>query len=140
LARDLDVLEPKAPEQIFKSHLEEHKANANAKIDSAKQNLASTYVNAFVNAAYGKDHLLTGSEGDSWLYKNKEHGMMAAAASLGLVLLWDIDEGLGQIDKFMEARDDFIQAGSYIAIGIVNSGIKNECDPVQAILLDKLEN
>jgi 26S proteasome regulatory subunit N1 len=29
LARDLDVLEPKHPEAIFKSHLEERKANVN---------------------------------------------------------------------------------------------------------------
>ena len=39
----------------------------------------------------------------------------------------------------MEAADDNIIAGSYMAIGIVNSGIKNECDPVVAILLEKLE-
>jgi hypothetical protein len=39
----------------------------------------------------------------------------------------------------MESADDTIVAGSYIAIGIVNSGIKNECDPVVAILLEKLE-
>jgi 26S proteasome regulatory subunit N1 len=31
---------------------------------------------------------------ESWIYKNKEGGMTAAAASLGMVLLWDIDEGL----------------------------------------------
>jgi 26S proteasome regulatory subunit N1 len=65
--------------------------------------------------------------------------MMATAASLGMILLWDIDEGLTQIDKYMESKDDYIVAGSYIAMGIVNCGIKNECDPVQAILLEKLE-
>ena len=31
---------------------------------------------------------------DSWLEKNKDLGQMAAAASIGLILLWDIDEGL----------------------------------------------
>jgi 26S proteasome regulatory subunit N1 len=56
--------------------------------------------------------------------------MQAAAASLGLLLLWDIDEGLSQIDKYMEATDDYIVAGSYMAMGIINCGIKNECDPV----------
>lgn len=40
----------------------------------------------------------------------------------------------------MEASDDYIVAGSYLAIGIVNCGIKNEMDPVFAILLEKLEN
>ena len=59
LARDLDVLEPKHPDQIFKTHLEERKNNMNQHIDSAKVNLATTYVNAFVNAAYGKDQLIT---------------------------------------------------------------------------------
>ena len=76
---------------------------------------------------------------ESWIYKNKEGGMVAAAASLGAVLLWDIDEGLTQIDKYMEASDENIVAGSYMAIGLVNSGIKNECDPVFAILFEKLE-
>lgn len=66
--------------------------------------------------------------------------MQAAAASLGMVLLWDIDEGLSQIDKYMESGDDYIVAGSYIAIGLVNSGIKNETDPVFAILLEKLDS
>ena len=57
-----------------------------------------------------------------------------------MILLWDIDEGLSQIDKYMESDDEHTVAGSYIAIGIVNSGIKNETDPVYAILLEKLES
>jgi len=40
----------------------------------------------------------------------------------------------------MEASDDFIVAGAYLAIGIVNSGIKNDVDPVFAILIEKLES
>jgi 26S proteasome regulatory subunit N1 len=31
---------------------------------------------------------------ENWIYKNKEGGMLAAAGSLGMILLWDIDEGL----------------------------------------------
>lgn len=140
LARDLDVLEPKHPDQIFKAHLEERKQNLQQHIDSSKVNLATTYVNAFVNSAYGKDLLMTVPETkENWIHKNKEDGMTAAAASLGMILLWDIDEGLTQIDKYMESSDDYSVAGSYMAIGIVNSGIKNECDPVVAILLEKLE-
>jgi 26S proteasome regulatory subunit N1 len=57
LAKDLDVLEPKHPDQVFKTHLEERKHDLN--IDSAKANLAMTYVNAFVNCGYGKDTLIT---------------------------------------------------------------------------------
>lgn len=72
----MDVLEPKHPDQIFKAHLEERKTNITAHIDSAKVNLATTYVNAFVNAAYGKDLLMTqGDQKENWIYKNKEGGM-----------------------------------------------------------------
>ena len=28
-------------------------------------------------------------DNSSWVFKNKEHGMLSAAASLGLVCLWD---------------------------------------------------
>ena len=42
-------------------------------VDSARQNLASSFVNGFVNAAFGQDKLLM-EEGNKWLYKNKEHG------------------------------------------------------------------
>lgn len=76
---------------------------------------------------------------ENWIYKNKDEGMVAAAASLGMILLWDIDEGLSQLDKYTESSDENIVAGAYMAMGIVNSGIKNDCDPVQAILLEKLE-
>ena len=43
-------------------------------LDSARQNLASSFVNSFVNAAFGADKLLT-EDGNKWIYKNKEHGM-----------------------------------------------------------------
>ena len=33
-------------------------------------------------------------------------GMMSATASLGLILLWDVDTGLSQIDKYLYATDD----------------------------------
>jgi len=99
-----------------------------------------TYVNAFVNAGFGKDLLITNSENDEdWVFKNKDDGQTAAAASLGLLLLWDIDEGLAQIDQYMERKENHIVSGAFMALGLVNSGITNECDPVAAILLEKLE-
>lgn len=42
-------------------------------LDSARQNLASSFVNGFVNAAFGADKLLM-EDGNKWLYKNKDHG------------------------------------------------------------------
>lgn len=37
-----------------------------------------------------------------WIFKNKEHGKMAAAASLGTILLWDVEGGLPQVGKLGE--------------------------------------
>ena len=48
-------------------------------------------------------------DGQKWLYKNKEHGMMSATASIGLVLLWDVDGGLTQIDKYLYSPEDYIK-------------------------------
>lgn len=52
LARDLDVMEPKTPEDIYKSHLSETGGfrrggrDGAAQVDSARSNLASTCVRA----------------------------------------------------------------------------------------------
>ena len=67
-------MEPKTPEDVYKSHLENSRPSfGGGQVDSARQNLAASFVNGFVNAAFGKDKLLT-EDGQKWIYKNKEHG------------------------------------------------------------------
>ena len=110
-------------------------------VDSARQNLASTFVNAFVNAGFGQDKLMTAAEeGNSWIYKNKDHGMLSAAASLGAILLWDVEMGLTQIDKYLYSTDDQIKAGALLGIGIVNCGVRSESDPAMALLSEFVED
>ena len=36
-------------------------------------------------------------------------GMLSATASLGLILLWDVEGGLTEIDKFLYSGEDFIK-------------------------------
>lgn len=67
LARELDILEPKLPEDIYRSYLSgirqiEH--------DSARANLAASFVSGFVNAGFGQDKLMANTS-DCWVYKNK---------------------------------------------------------------------
>jgi hypothetical protein len=70
----LDIMEPKTPEDVYKSHLENSRPPfGGGQVDSARQNLAASFVNGFVNAAFGHDKLLM-EDGNKWLYKNKEHG------------------------------------------------------------------
>lgn len=135
LARDLDVLEPKSPEDIYKEHLSETKT---ANVMSARKNLASTYVNAFVNAGFGKDKLMTENDA-KWIYQNKDTGMMAAVASLGMIMLWDADS-VNVIDKYLDATEDYIKAGARLAVGIACSGMRDEeSDIAYAVLQEFVE-
>ena len=45
-------------------------------------------------------------------------------------MLWDVDSGLAQIDKYLHIADVHVVAGALLGVGIVNCGIKNDCDPV----------
>merc|ERR1719359_2481196 len=112
LAKELDVQEPKKPEQIYKSHLEEKRSTV--VLDSAKQNLAASFVNAFVNAGFCKDDLMTISD-SQWVFKNKEAGQMSTVASMGALLLWSIDDGLTQIDRYQWDNDPHVKAGALMA-------------------------
>ena len=47
--------------QVYKTHLVDVRAPSGPAVDSARQNLASTFVNAFVNAGFGQDKLMTGA-------------------------------------------------------------------------------
>lgn len=122
LARDLDVMEPKIPEDVYKMHLVEGRTPSTRSTDSARHNLASTFVNGFVNAGFGVDKLITvPTESDSsqphWIFRNRDHGKMSAAASLGMVTMWDVDGGLTRLDRYLYIQDNYVVAGALIAIG-----------------------
>ncbi|KAG6909917.1 hypothetical protein DXG01_014437 [Tephrocybe rancida] len=139
--KELGVAEAKSLEDVYKSHLENTRPGATSNVDSARGNLAGTFVNAFVNAGFGNDKLMVeADEGNSWIYKNKDHGMMSAAASLGLSLLWDTDVGLSHVDKYTYSAEEHIKAGALFATGILNSGVRTEADAALALLGEFTEN
>nr|NVI77532.1 regulatory particle non-ATPase 1 [Cucujiformia] len=49
---------------------------------------------------------------------------------------WDVDGGLTPIDKYLYSSEDHIKSGALLACGIVNCGVRNECDPALALLSD----
>ncbi|TCD68746.1 proteasome regulatory particle base subunit [Steccherinum ochraceum] len=137
--KELGVQEAKSLEDVYKSHLENTRTTTT--VDSARGNLAGTFVNAFVNAGFGNDKLMVeAEEGSSWIYKNKEHGMMSAAASLGLSLLWDTDVGLSHVDKYTYSAEEHIKAGALLATGILNTGVRTEADAALALLGEYVDN
>jgi 26S proteasome regulatory subunit N1 len=106
-------------------------------VDSARQNLAASFVNGFLNAAFGQDKLMSDDkEANTWIHKNKDHGIMSTTATLGLISLWDVEVGLTHIDKYLYSDEDYVKAGALLACGIVNAGVQNECDPALALLSD----
>ncbi|KAH0941186.1 hypothetical protein HID58_000823 [Brassica napus] len=155
LARDIEVMEAKTPEDIYKAHLLDGRASSGPSVDSARQNLAATFVNAFVNAGFGQDKLMTvpsdaasGTAGN-WLFKNKEHGKTSAAASLVYLYLRDRLTlcsylGSGNCNRTslfpMLGTDNPVLAGALLGVGINNCGIKSDCDPALALLGEYIDN
>ena len=136
MAKDLNILEPKTPEDIYKTHLESGR-NAGPVADSAKGNLANAFVNAFVNAGFGQDKLMLVPEGESpYVWKTKDDGMLSATASLGMLLQWDVEQGLDTIDKYGQSTVNEVKEGALLAYGVSSAGVKIESDPVMSLLAE----
>ncbi|KHN94209.1 26S proteasome regulatory subunit rpn1 [Metarhizium album ARSEF 1941] len=137
LGKELNILDPKSTEDIYKSHLESSRVAGMTNLDSARHNLAAAFVNAFVNAGFGNDKMmLIEGEKESWVWKTKADGMMSTVASMGTLLLWDIENGLDKIDKYTYSAEPEISAGAMLAIGIMNSGVRIDSEPALALLGD----
>ena len=137
LAKELNILDPKMPEDIYKSHLESSRVSGVTDVNSAKHNLASAFVNAFTNAGFGNDKMmLVEGEKQSWVWRTKDEGMMSTTASMGMLMQWDVETGLDKIDKYTYVQEEPIKAGALLAIGILNCGVRIDSDPAMALLSD----
>jgi 26S proteasome regulatory subunit N1 len=138
LGKELNILDPKSPDDIYKTHLESSRTAGLTNTDSARHNLAAAFVNAFVNTGYGRDKLMLNNEAkSSWVWKTKDEGMLSTAASLGMLLLWDVESGLDKIDPYTDVDDNTVKAGAMLATGIFNSGVRMDSDPALALLGDE---
>lgn len=137
LGKELNILDPKTPDDIYKTHLESSRTAGLTNTDSARHNLASAFVNAFVNTGYGNDKLMLIEGNNNWVWKTKDEGMLSTTASLGMLMLWDVEMGLDNINRYAEADDDMVKAGAMLAIGIFNSGVRMDSDPALALLGDE---
>ncbi|KRW98942.1 Armadillo-type fold [Pseudocohnilembus persalinus] len=146
LAKDLSLLKPKSPEQIYKSHLTTQTKNYGSdNVDSLKNNLADTYVNALINAGLQNDSLIIQTEEDQekskqdWFHKVKGNALTAATASVGLVTMWEPDNGSEEINKFIDVKDGYMKEGACIGLGICNQGMPSDTDPAFALLSEHIE-
>ncbi|KAK1443414.1 26S proteasome regulatory complex [Babesia gibsoni] len=149
LGAELDVLEPKSPKDVFKAYpytqvskrLVYHIMSLSKYVDmdSALGNLANTFVNAFVNCGFGTDHILNTAESE-WLFQHHEFGILCAVASVGIISLWNVDEGLSKADKYDYSANPYVKAGTYAAYGLSSCGVIPEADPIAGLLMEKLES
>ena len=139
LIKELNLLEPKVPEDIYKSHLENTKYGIgnSGSIDSAKQNLAAAFVNGFLNMGFGNDKLIqTEEDNKSWIFKTKGTGMTSTTASLGSLHQWNVNDGLQYLDKYTYSQEDDVKAGALLGTGIVSSNVHDDVDAALALLQD----
>lgn len=137
LGRELNILDPKSIQDIYKTHLESSRTAGLTNLDSARHNLASAFVNGFVNAGFGSDKMmLVNEDTQSWVWKTKDDGMVSTAASVGLLQQWDVDNGLQVVDRYQQSQEDHVKAGALLAVGMLSSGVHEPSDPAMALLAD----
>ena len=145
LLKDLDVLAPKKPADIYKNMLEAKEQ----KIDSAQLNLADSFVNGLVNLGSLKETLISesqaqaqtvGSEAKHWITRVKDAGVLSTVASLGLVYMWNFEECSSILAEYFDLKDGFAKAGACIALGLSSSGVWNESDPAKALLEEAVQS
>ncbi|KAJ8679734.1 hypothetical protein QAD02_015521 [Eretmocerus hayati] len=136
LASELDIMKAKTPQDVYRFHLENSRISFGAsQVDSDRQNLAATFVNDSVKAVFGHDKLRI-TDDKKWLNRNEGRGMPSVTASLGLILLWDVDGGDTPIERYLYSGEDRIKTGAHLVCHISNCGIRNQCEPVSALLED----
>lgn len=133
LVSELNLLQPKVPEDVYKSHLETSFFPATSRLESAKQNLAAALVNGFLNAGYCKEKLIVD---EKWSFRTRGEGITSTIASLGLVNLWNTNDGLQVLDKYLYSEQTEVKAGALLGMGVLSSGVHDEVEPALLILQD----
>lgn len=94
------------------------------RIDMDRRTLAKSVAYAFANAGFGDG----ADDGfiESTLLSQRKRNLMCATAGLGLVHLWDLDQGVVAVDKVLKhpaSKDDFRKAGALLALGLLGTRV-----------------
>ncbi|KAA6401317.1 MAG: putative 26S proteasome non-ATPase regulatory subunit 2 [Streblomastix strix] len=140
-AAHLDIIEAKSPEDVYKSHLIEKKNvfsfDERPKVDSAKENLAKTIVSAIVNCGFQSDTLMIlKDEVSKWVYQHKDIGQTCAIASIGLLQMWNLDQGANEVEKYSQCESNYIIAGIPLGYGVMTCGIQSQFDAANGLIGD----
>ncbi|KAH9418970.1 26S proteasome non-ATPase regulatory subunit 2 [Dermatophagoides pteronyssinus] len=123
VAKQLDLLKPKVPHEIV--HKNSSRRNRRKRVllpTYSKQSvLATSFMNCFINAAF-------------------DLCRMTATATIGILCLWDMQNGPLKVDRFLRIRDENIKAGALMAFGLISTSIKSDHEPAYQLLKDYITN
>lgn len=137
LMKDLDVVEPKLPADVYKTLIDP----SEQKIESSQLNLADSLVNGLVNLGGLRERLVGVAEGERpWIARVNEAGIMTTVGALGLVHMWNFESASAAFSEYFDLKDGYAKAGACIGLGIATSGVWDENDPAMAVLLEALES
>ncbi|EZG47486.1 putative proteasome 26S regulatory subunit [Gregarina niphandrodes] len=135
LAKELDVVACRSAEDILRA--EEPGRKLRSSLEPARAALVAAYASGFVHAGFGVDEALT-TEG--LFQRARHHGLSGAIACLGLLNLWNVEQGLTKLDKFQYSQDSFTRAGAILGFGCCDAGSCNELDPIISLVSDAIQS
>nr|CCC89912.1 unnamed protein product [Trypanosoma congolense IL3000] len=136
VAQELDSMTPLGPEEIFKISLDGKQSRGST---GSNFKLACSLASGLVNCGFGKDTYLT-HEDAAWFNEQADDRLFTSTAMLGLIHLWDHEEGLLEIHKYINSETTNIKAGACLAFGIAQCGIYNSFNAALQTLSEVLKS
>lgn len=133
ISKSLSKSKARTPDDILQL---QYKLGQKGSRDVSKQNLqmAKSFVAGLHNAAIHDDLYYTAPRGDDIIMQSKSNNRAVAIASIGMLYLWDFEEGPNKIDKWTEEKNDpYIIMGALTAMGIINAAVRSEFDPTKQL-------
>lgn len=63
---------------------------------------------------------------------------MSTVGTLGWIHMWNYEDILNEISEYYDLKEGYVKAGSCIALGLANTGVRDENDTSFAFLTDAL--
>lgn len=132
VAQDLDCMEPKAIEDIFRNA-----SNAIIPAHDSLYSLSCAFASSLANCGYGKDSHLNDKE--KIYFEQREDRVISTVSAFGLLHLWDHVDGLQRVNQFFYGENHYFTAGACLATGLILCGIQHPFDPAPDLLAEHLQ-
>lgn len=130
ISKSLSKSKARTPDDILQL---QNKLGRKSGKDQTKQHLqmAKSFVAGLHNAGIKEDLYYTAPRGEDIIMQTSGNNRAVALASMGMLYLWNIDEGPNKFDKWVQEEnnnDPYIIMGALTANGIINAAVRSEFD------------